>query len=214
MRADGVDVSHHHPVTDFDQVVAAGMSIFGAKATNGLGVDPAFVAHRDGARRQPFDLVLYYHFPKPGTPREQAEHFVDTVEELHGNERLVLDVEHDDKIDWCPDVTFVDAFVHELLGRVGDRRPLVYTSARVWREYLHGAFWSRAIATDLWIPRYKSMDEEPALPADNGGFQIWPKWTIWQDSESFPCPGVDGPCDHNVFNGDVEELRRYARLSG
>jgi lysozyme len=214
MRAQGIDVSHHHPVTDFMKIVDAGMTIFGAKATNGRGIDPTFVAHRDGAREKPFDLVLYYHFPKPGTPREQAEHFVDEVGPLHDNERLVIDVEWDRDTDWCPDVTWVDAFVHELLGRVGDRRPLVYTSPRVWADYLHGDFWSRAIATDLWIPRYGSGDHEPAMPSDKGGFPLWPKWTIWQDSESFVCPGVDGPCDHNVFNGDADELRRYTRMIG
>jgi GH25 family lysozyme M1 (1,4-beta-N-acetylmuramidase) len=210
-RAVGIDVSHHHRVTDFGAVIDAGMSFFGAKATNGRAVDPTFLEHRNGARQQPFDLCLWYHFPKPGTPAiEQAANLLDTVGALRDNERLVLDVELDPLTNWCPDLGFVDAFVRAIA--TPDRRPLVYTSARVWQEYLGSPSWPAAVLCDLWAPRYGH--DEPTPPRDAEGYMVWPGVTIWQDSESFECPGVDGRCDHNVFRGTVGELRTYAKLAG
>lgn len=217
-RAHGIDVSHHHPVTHWDRVVSAGVQLFGAKATNGTLVDRTFMAHRAGARANPFDLVLYYHFPTPNSRvHEQADHFVDAVMAgggLRDNERLVLDVEPDpNNDDWCPSLEWIGAFIRRLTFAAPDRRPLVYTSARVWHDFL-GEQWPDAILTDLWAPRYKSGAKEPALPVDMLDFPIWPKWTIWQDSRDWVCRGVSGPCDHNVFNGDRAALQAYAKLAG
>lgn len=215
-RAQGIDVSHYHAVTDWAAVMDAGIWMFGAKATQGtMYVDPTFRAHRDGARSMPFALVIYYHFATPhrelgfalssGDPVKQAAHFLDVVGPLRDNERLALDVEGEG----APPPIWIDAFLAQLPQ---DRRNLIYTSSRIWRDELGAPAWPDAIATDLWVPRYSST--EPILPADRDGFPIWPRWTIWQDSEKFACPGVDGPCDHNVFRGDLDELRAYARLPG
>jgi GH25 family lysozyme M1 (1,4-beta-N-acetylmuramidase) len=216
-RAQGIDVSHHHPVRDWDAVLAAGMDIFGAKATNGRGFDPTFAAHRDGARAQPFELVLYYHFPMPTSSAvSQADLLVNVATAgggLRDNERLVLDVEPNDG--WCPDIRFVEEWVQEAIRLGGDRRLFVYTSARVWKEELGSPTWPSAIATDLWVPRYDGDDAregpEPALPVDRQGLPVWPRWTLWQDSETFVCPGVAGPCDHNVWRGDREDLLAYVK---
>jgi GH25 family lysozyme M1 (1,4-beta-N-acetylmuramidase) len=215
-RAHGIDVSHHHRVIDWDQVAAQGFQVFGAKATNGAATDVTFVDHRAGARRLPFDLVTYFHFPTPKSSAvAQADHFVEAVSGGGGmrpNERLALDVEWDPNNSWCPDVRFVDEFVREVIRLVGDRRTFLYTSDRVWKEHLGGAAWPAAIATDLWSPRYGPS--EPVLPVDRGGFPVWPRWTMWQDSESYACPGVDGACDHDVWRGDVEDLRSYVLGGG
>jgi lysozyme len=205
-RAFGIDVSHHHPVRDFAAVAGAGVSIFGAKATEGASyVDSTFIAHRDGARAQGFDLCIWYHFARSGGALKQAKHFLATVGDLRDNERLAVDVEVS-KDGSVAGVEWLDVFLRALPQA---RRPLVYTSARIWRM-LGSPEWPESIATDLWAPRYGT--EEPRLPADERGFTVWPSWKIWQDSDVFTCPGVAGPCDHNVFNGDVDDLRRYAAL--
>lgn len=212
-RAEGIDVSHHHPVLDFPKVIDAGMTFFGAKATEGRSYrDPTFRNHRDGARAQPFVLAVYYHFATPGDPVKQADHLFDVVGELRDNERLALDVEGDA----APAVPWIDTFVAELVRVLPDRRPLIYTSARIWRDVLKSPEWPRAIATDLWAPRYSDGANEPAVPrfGADGAFPVWPRWSFWQDSEAFDCAGVAGPCDHNVFRGDVDELRAYAKLAG
>ncbi|MES2339331.1 MAG: glycoside hydrolase family 25 protein [Pseudomonadota bacterium] len=210
-RAQGIDVSHHHRVTDWEKVAAQGFEIFGAKATNGGATDPAFVDHRAGARAHPFDLAVYFHFPTPKSSAiAQADHLIEAVSGgggLRANERIALDVEWDEGNQWCPDIRFVDEFVREAVRLVGDRRMFVYTSARVWAQYLGGASWPAAVVTDLWAPRYGPS--EPVLPVDRGNFPPWPRWAMWQDSESFDCPGVDGPCDHDVWRGDRDDLLAY-----
>ncbi len=213
-RAEGIDVSHHHPVLNFTDVMNAGIQFFGAKATEGRSYrDPTFRAHRDGARAHPFVLAVYYHFAKGGDPVKEAGHLLDVAGELRANERLALDIEGPD----APGVPWIDSFVGELVRVYPDRRPLIYTSARIWHDMLGSPSWPAAIVTDLWAPRYGP--NEPNLPLGpvgvaKGQFPIWPRWTFWQDSESFACPGVAGPCDHNVFRGDVDELRAYAKLAG
>jgi GH25 family lysozyme M1 (1,4-beta-N-acetylmuramidase) len=211
-RAHGIDVNHFRRVLDWDQVASQGFEIFGAKATNGTATDEAFAVHRDGARQLPFDLVAYYHFPTPRTSAlAQAGHLVDVVTAggLRPNERIALDVEWDARNQWCPDLRFVDEFVHEATRLIGDRRMFLYTSAGVWSQRLGGPSWPGAIATDLWVPRYNDGSNEPALPRDAAGFLIWPRWTMWQDGETFSCPGVDGPCDHNVWRGDRADLQAW-----
>ena len=208
-RAWGPDVSHHHPVLDFPSVLNAGATFFAAKATEGRSYrDPVFRQHRDGARAQPFELVIFYHYAKTGDPLKEAAHFLDVVGPLRDNERLALDVEGND----APGVAWIDSFVSALPN---DRRHLIYTSARIWRDVLHGPEWPRAIATDLWAPRYTDNPSDgPALPVDAHGFTVWPRWTFWQWRETFDCPGVAGGCDVNRFWGGVDELRAYAKLAG
>lgn len=214
-RAHGIDVNHFHPVHDWNLLAAQGFEIFGAKATNGLGTDQMFAWHRTEARKlDGFDLVVYYHFPTPRSSAvAQADHFAEFAQAgggLRANERLALDIEWDRHTNWCPDIRFVEEFFGELLRLCGDRRAFAYTSARVWTDYLGGAAWPGAIATDVWLAHYGSEAslQLPRFGADVA-YPVWPHWTLWQDSDTYVAPGIEGACDHSVFNGDRDQLRRY-----
>jgi lysozyme len=215
MRAAGIDVSHHHPVTDWDALLATDVSFIGIKATQGAHfVDPWLARHKQEARARAdrLALVVYYHYPEPGDPVAQAQrllYLLADVDEgpLHPNERVALDVEErrhpDGTVDPPPDVVWIDAFYRALPQ---DRRHLIYTSDRVWQT-IGSPAWARAADVDLWAPRYKSGLEEPVVPAP------WSSWTFWQWSEAAAIPGVDGPCDADYFRGDAAELRAYAALA-
>ena len=207
-RAQGVDCSHYHPITDAGAVLASGISFVGLKATQGnTFVDPTFTANRAAVRSQPFDLVVHYHFASPGDPVAQADRFVDVIGELRGNERLCLDLE-DDKTDKpAVDLAWADKFYSRLLGGAcSDRRPLIYTSRRVWLQ-LKNPTWDLAAEIDLWAPRYGPDEPELPVPWKLHG------WTFWQFSESANVPGVDGPCDASCFYSDVTALQAYATLT-
>jgi lysozyme len=209
-RAQGIDVNHYRPCSDFGAVFGAGMTFVGIKATEGISVVDSFLgAHRAGARAQPFHLVTYYHYARPGDADAQAERLMDRVGVLRDNERLALDVEGDA----APNIHWIEAFIAKVASAYPDRRPIVYTSARIWDQIGKPA-WPRATAggVDLWAPRYNHAGNEPALPSTFSS-PVWPAWTFWQDSEAFPCPGVSGPCDHSVFRGTADELRAYAALA-
>lgn len=204
-RARGIDVNHYHPVHDWAAVTASGVSFIGVKATEGNTLtDAALKAHRDGARTQPFDLVVFYHFARSGRPETQAVRLLDAVGPLQANERLCLDLEV------LPDdpgsvLAWVDAFYGRLRRANPGHRHLIYTSRRIWTQFGNPS-WAGAADIDLWVPRYNAAGHEPELPAP------WTSWTAWQwtdgDVVPFTCPGV-GACDANVWNGDRATVRAW-----
>lgn len=203
-RALGIDVSHYHPVKDFGAVLDAGAVFFGIKATEGRTFkDPTWKDHMVGARQVPFKLVVYYHFARSGDAKGQAHFLMDTIGPLRGNERLCLDFEDDSTGKPTVDLPFLDAFYTELLGGVcSDRKPLIYTSKRVW-DQIGGPAWNLASEIDLWAPRYGN--DEPVPPAP------WKAWTFWQWSDKGTLPKVPGTFDMNYFAGDAAALDAYVK---
>jgi lysozyme len=224
-HARGLDVSHYHPVQDWGTLVSSPEKpvFIGVKATEGANrLDPKLQVHRDSFRASSMLLGIYYHFARPGDARAQAEYFMSSVGPLDPRERLCLDLE----VPVCQDVgeafrphatlAWVDAFYATLTGPEGfsaDRRPLIYTSARVWRGLVGDLPWvAGTVGVDLWAPRYNDQGHEPALPVPwaQRGWHVW-QWTDGQ-TPPYTLPGV-GACDGNVWNGDEENLRAYMQAS-
>ena len=225
-RASGIDVSHWKPILDFRALKSSDVSFVGVKATEGHSyVDPAFEAHRKGIRQNGFSLGIYYHFARSGNPIAQAEWFAKTAGKLEENERVCLDLEVVPVLDDvasssknpCAGINWVTRFYDVLFERYPDRRPLIYTSKRIWRmlapEGSEVDSWKYAPRVDLWTPRYNDHGIAPNLPTP------WAKagWTIWQWSDGdFPpkiTPGV-GRCDVNWFRSDKLALENYAKERG
>lgn len=205
-RARGIDVNHYHRIADFVAMQEADLSFVGVKATEANHtVDKNLVYHRDGLRKLPLDLVVYYHFARTGSPVKQAEHLINAVGPLAPNERFALDLEvlpapPESVLQW------VDEFYARLARSYAGMRQLIYTSARIW-EAFGNPTWNRD-SVDLWAPRYNATGTEPRLP------KPWKKWTIWQYTDGgehgpdYSCPGV-GSCDANVWNGDRAAVRAW-----
>ena len=209
--ARGIDVSHHNTEdvpADWDAVLASSISFVGIKVSQGnTFTDPTFSVNRAGVRARPFDFVTYYHFASAGDPVAQADRFVDLIGELRGNERLCLDLEDDKTGKPAVDLIWASKFYGRLLGGAcSDRRPLIYTSRRVWLQ-LGNPTWDLASEIDLWAPRYGPDEPELPVPWKSYG------WRFWQYSEDELVPGIDGPCDASRFDGDVAALQAYATLT-
>lgn len=210
-RAEGIDVSHWKPVKDWNALTRAQISFVGAKATEGTTVvDKTLRQHRDGVRDHGLALGIYYHFARSGSPSAQAERFMDAVGPLRTNERLALDFEVMTTAQPEEGLPWIAAFIATLKQEWPDRRPILYTSKRIWRM-IGDPEWQKAADVDLWVPRYNAK-EEPLLPRPfvNQGWTFWQ----WSDGDTPSCvtPGV-GRCDRNYFRGDVVELRRYAKTT-
>lgn len=206
-RAQGIDVSHWKSVSSWQKVFDAGNSFVGIKASEGpTYVDPALRGHRDGSRQQPFLISIYYHFARSGDAAKQGERLLDSVGQLRDNERLALDLEVPVTAKPSDTIAWVDEFFDIITEAYPDRRALIYTSERIWRS-IGNPDWERAADIDLWAPRYSAA--EPVLP------KPWLErgWLIWQRDDRAIVPGVDGPCDGNVFYSDAVELHRYAALT-
>ena len=148
----GIDVNHYVYITDVALILANNISFVGIKCTEGTTVnDSQFLAHRNLVRSQPFALVIYYHLARTGDPVAQAHRFLETVGELHANERLALDTERTSTVS----IQWIDTFYSELPT---DRRHILYTSAGVWTG-MGNPEWSKSETVDLWLPRYGSAHE-------------------------------------------------------
>lgn len=206
----GVDVSHWRRVASWDKLTAGGVSFVGIKATQGsTGFDPALVYHRDGFRSTP-GLVgaIYFHYPSAGgagDPAAEAANFLKTIGPLRDNERLALDVEQGPSGNGAPPLKWQQAFV-AALPRERNRRPLIYTAAHVWNE-IGNPPWPDATTgmVDLWAKQYATELTKLASP--------WSLARVWQNSDSATFPGIDGPCDSDVFMGDADALKAYFELA-
>jgi GH25 family lysozyme M1 (1,4-beta-N-acetylmuramidase) len=212
-RAVGIDVNDWHPVKQWDAVVAAGVDFVGVKATEGTVFTGKILASsREEIRRRPFKLAVYYHYSRSGSASAQARHLMDAVGPLAPNERLCLDLEGRTPTPEDPHraLAWCDEFFDTLMGGAcSDRRPLLYTSNRIWQT-MGDPEWALASEIDLWVPRYSR--QEPVVPRP---WAAW-GWTFWQhtdgaDPEPYSVPGV-GLCDGNYFRGTSSELDFYARL--
>ncbi len=215
--AKGIDISHWKPVKDWKALREA-VSFVGIKATEGNTVrDPMFYENQKAMQEQDFILGIYYHFARTGDPIAQARRFMATVGALKPNERLALDFEvlpeNYDPLGW------MTAFIKTVMGTVGDRRPLLYTSDRIWKQ-MGNPFMNPLMGwvqdVDLWLPRYSDdVDAAPAIPCpwhsppSTAPEMVYTPMKFWQFSENQPVPGC-GQVDANVFNGDQAALEAYA----
>lgn len=205
----GPDVSHWHPVRNWEAFAASGATFFGAKATEGAHtVDVQFEHHRDGFRKYcgGFTMAVWYHMLHvEKDPVTQAEHFADVVCPLGPRERLCCDFEGVSYRSVAPEtirlqgLRYLEIFYARLgsLGVLAGRRPLIYTSDQHWQAIGDPA-WPRADGIDLWVPRYAPDPKPPEkLPSP------WATWQVLQYTDGSSgihreIPGI-GFCDTNVL---------------
>ena len=208
----GPDVSHWRPVKSWTQLLAdpRNPAFIGIKSTQGLDfVDGTLKAHRDCFRTSPLLFATYYHYARSGSAKDQAHRFMDAVGPLKPNERLCLDLEVSPAPTPAAVIEWITEFYGELMGGAcTDRKPLIYTSDRVWQEVCGNLPWTLADDVDGWFKRYSERMLEPGLPPP------WAKasWSFWQWSDGDVPPssmaGI-GPCDTNYFKGTVTDLANY-----
>lgn len=194
-----IDISHHNGDIDFKKVKQDG--IFGIihKATQGNRfVDPKFYENREKAEKEGI-RVGAYHFGDGRNPREQVDHFLQTVG--RENTLLVLDYEPNPV---GTDMTFDQAeeFVKYFFERTG-RYPGLYSGHTIKEDVMSRNLTSPSSTVLsqcwLWMAQYGNVIRYP--------INVWSKWTLWQytDGKHGPEPhevnGV-GPCDRNKFNGE------------
>ncbi|MCU1488304.1 MAG: putative hydrolase [Actinomycetia bacterium] len=210
MTLTGPDVSRYQGDVDMTAVKQAGHSFVGIKTTEGAGVlDPLFGQNRNRARTAGL-IRLLYHFGRPssvGTPadaRAEADWFVDHIGNIEPGEIAVLDIEddhaHGDLSGWA--LTFL-ARVDERTGRAGGRPEddaVLYTYAPYARAHLRaGQLGQRP----LWLAAYTN---NPTVPAP------WQDWTFHQFTSSGTCPGINGRCDLNRFDGPLAALQAISGM--
>jgi lysozyme len=195
----GIDVSHHNPILNWDNVMEQGITFAYMKATEGN-------SHRD--RNYPFNYDLArkanikvgsYHFYTFGlSGKEQARHFLQTARFNAGDMIPAIDVEHSPANPYSKDRKYMELVIEELktleneLYRHFGVRPVIYTNRDCYKLYIKGNFPDNFI----WIC---DLHKEPSDDIEN--------WRIWQFSHTGEIPGIDGHIDLNYYRYTFDEFK-------
>jgi len=203
--ATGVDVSNYQGDVDFAQVRASGATFAFVLATDGTTfASPTFPDQYSDARAAGMFRGAY-HFARPSASSgaAQADRFLDVIGWVRDPAERdgftlppVLDYEDVDgacagltpqqHVDWIR--SFIDR-VHERTAR----NPIIYTNRGTWQACTGDTTAFRD--QRLWVAEWGV-----AAPALFGG---WPRYSFWQTTDSGSVPGITGPVDLNVYEGEI-----------
>lgn len=196
----GVDVSHHQGLIDWQRVEADPRVSFAyLKATEGGD-------HRDRQFAQNWASLKttriargayhFFTFCRPG--REQAENLLSVMRVESGTLPVAIDLEFGGNCNRRPTVeelaAELDDFV-SLLRERDDRAPVFYVTPEFFSAYMAGQEGAYP-AHLLWL---RNIYGEPAHDGCNG-------WTFWQYAGQGLIDGITGPVDLNAYCGDAQSF--------
>ncbi len=151
-----------------------------------------------------------YHVARPGSPVDQANHFVDFAKP-GPSDLMALDLEGLDTDKWMS-LADAETFVRHLKHRTG-RYPILYANDVTAQYIADNRDRFRLLARlPLWYARYKPQIGS-YFPKGN-----WQRYALWQFSASANCnrrkcpyriAGAKNDIDVNVAPMDAETLRKY-----
>jgi lysozyme len=196
----GIDISHWDGDIDWKALDEQGAIYFVyMKATEGESfVDPSFEANWGAVRKTSLRRGAYLFFDpelKADAQVTQAQNFIHTVKDVAlGDMPPMIDVEDDPEVSSEVFQTRLLTVVHLLQEHFG-ARPIIYTTAGLYRKYLtlHGSFQSY----ELWIADY--CYRRPQL-CDKKAMRIW------QFTDKATLKGVPSPVDMDIFYTTPDDL--------
>jgi lysozyme len=198
-----IDISHWQGFPDFAQVKAAGVIAMIHKCTEGTSyVDQNRKMNCANAIKEGIKVATYHWLSPNSDVDAQMRHYLDELRPVPG-ERVVLDYEEDGCT--LDDLKAAVAFL------LADPRGLEVTvySGHLLKQQLGDAHDPYlADNTDLWLAQYTTGT--PSWPDGT-----YPKWTLWQYSETGDVDGIDGSAvDLNRFDGSDDELLAWINPAG
>lgn len=191
----GVDVSHwnrDHLVRTNYEDFKKDFVIF--KATEGR-------TYKDSALDHYLSIYLsngikpmgLYHYARPenNSAVVEADHFLEVAGSYIGKSILALDVEG-----VALNVPKVSKWVYEWSKHVYDKtgvRPLIYCSESACTRVSSAAL--NDLGCGLWCARWGANEPRKSI------IKPWTFWAIWQNDHH--------PIDTDVFNGSVEQFKKY-----
>lgn len=196
----GIDVSSWQRDVDWWAVANAGRSFAFIKATEGDGyVNPYFTDAWKQAKLAGLVRGAYlYAQPDLASPVDHVTLFEQTVGALEAGDMIVLDLEegHGNLLRWADECA-------DLMHRVMGVRTIIYSGD--WFLIPHGCADPQLGRWPLWKASYQHRPP-PTTPG-------WEHFPFWQYTARGIVPGVDGPCDENVFFGSRAALAAYGRMA-
>lgn len=194
----GIDISKYQETVDWKKVKGAGQTFAFSRTSDGLKYpDAYFTKNWKGMKAAGLIRGAYQFFRPAQNPTAQANDLIERIESagglLPGDLPPVLDLEVTDGVAKATVVSRAKTWIKVVEAKY-KIKPLVYTG-----NNMASVTQSHFSAYHLWVPNYGATC--PLMPSG------WKNWKFWQTSESGTVSGVNGPCDTNLFNGNVTKLK-------
>lgn len=198
MAVQGIDISHHQGMINWDDVKTENISFIFMKATEGTTfTDPAFKNYLKQAKAMGKKVGAYHFFSFCKSGEDQADHFINVVAK---NEKIlpILDLEFDAESECGKTekevIKQVNGFITKIKEHYGCS-PLLYMPAAFYKRYAIGEF----EGCKLWI---RDTEGKPNLPDKK-------EWHFWQYADRGKIKGINGYVDLNAFNGDEKAFNSF-----
>ncbi|TGK96254.1 lysozyme [Leptospira brenneri] len=194
----GIDVSNHQGKINWSLVPKKEISFVYIKATEGGNFkDKSFLQNWNQAKKEGFKVGAYHFFTlcKPGI--EQAENFIQTVPKEKESLPPVVDLEFVGNCKDRPNVENVQNEISIFLNIVDSHyktKSVLYLTNEFIEKYLENQFFNHPI----WI---RNIFMHPNTFSSL-------EWVIWQYQSTARVPGIIGPVDMNVINGNIDNLTK------
>lgn len=195
----GVDVSHHNPILNWDEVLTQNITFAYLKATEGVThEDRNYPYNYDLARKANIKVGTYHFYTFGLSGKEQAAHFIKIARCKSGDLIPAIDVEHSKANPYSKDKSYVKIVIDELkalekaLHEYYGVHPVIYTNKDCYKLYIKGNFPDNI----MWI---SDLHNEPGEDIKN--------WRIWQFSHKGELPGMIGDIDLNYYRYSYEEFK-------
>ncbi|PKL35613.1 MAG: lysozyme [Spirochaetae bacterium HGW-Spirochaetae-1] len=189
----GIDISNHQGKIDWNKIPKDTVHFVYIKASEGGDFkDKSFALNLHAAKKRNFPVGAYHFFTlcKPGS--EQAQNFIHTVPKDNDSLPPVLDLEYTGNCGNRPPLSNVQKEIKDFLSIVDayyGKKTILYATYEFIDAYFGNEFSDR----NIWIRDiYKNPNLFSGIP-----------WTIWQYNCRGRVPGITGPVDLNVFNGNL-----------
>lgn len=187
----GIDISHYQGSIDFNKVAAAAIQIVYIKATEGTSyTDPLLKTYYAGAKAAGLKVGFYHFFRANKGAVQQAQFFVNAIQGMAYDCRLMLDIETTQGLGKDTLSGLAKTFLDEILNLTG-QDGVLYTYTSFAKTSLN----STLAAYPLWIADYGRN-----TPNVNG---IWNSWVGFQYSDKGVVPGIAAGVDSDEFTEDI-----------
>jgi lysozyme len=207
----GIDVSHHNGIIDWNSVDREQAQFVFCKATQGRAFkDNLLATNFNELTRLNYIRGVYHFFTfKDVTAQQQVDNLLSCNIDFSKKGVLpaVLDVEWQQsdalnayvKNNKTLCVNKIKAWLDTIQTATG-KKPIIYTAKSFWSEYLGNPTGFENYP--LWVASYRN--DKPTLPS------TWNDYAIWQYTESGTVGDITGQLDKNLFNGNLQKLRKLA----
>jgi GH25 family lysozyme M1 (1,4-beta-N-acetylmuramidase) len=198
---DGIDVSYHQGMIDWQRVAGAGKRFAFVRATAGtLTADTAYGANLSGGRNAGLAVGSYHMANPDGTTNDamnEANWFLGHAAIASGDLLPVLDLEVSNGLTPAALTTWAQTWLGQVSAATGVRA-IIYTNPNFWSSSMADTDWfARNGYSVLWIANWTSASQ-PTVPA---GEWAGHGWTFWQYSSTGSVPGITGPVDLDRYKG-------------